>query len=112
MQLSGSDVTHAASSGFEALSHVVLAVNQAEDLQAAMREVLRATLHAMDFDSGGVYVVDHDTRIAHVRYQQGLPPELLAEVEHVSIDAPPYKGLFVDQQPLFFGGRGGQLQAA
>ena len=101
MQLSGSDVTHAASSGFEALSHVVLAVNQAEDLQAAMREVLRATLRAMDFDSGGVYVVDHGTRIAHVRYQQGLPPELLEEVEHVSIDAPPYKGLFVDQQPLF-----------
>lgn len=55
----------------------------------------------MDFDSGGVYVVDHETRIAHVRYQHGLPPELLEEVGHVGIDAPPYKRLFVDQQALF-----------
>ena len=57
MQLAGPEVTHGTSSGFGALSDVVLAVNQAEDLQAAMREVLRATLRAMDFASGAVYVV-------------------------------------------------------
>jgi len=57
MQPAGPEVTHGTSSGFGALSDVVLAVNQAEDLQAAMREVLRATLRAMDFASGAVYVV-------------------------------------------------------
>ena len=51
-RLDGSDVPCTG-----ALSDVVLAVNQAEDLQAAMREVLRVTLRAMDFASGGVYVV-------------------------------------------------------
>ena len=101
MRLADPEVTRPSSGGFDALSHVVLAVNQAEDLQAAMREVLQATLRTMDFDGGGIYVIDHETRTAHVRYHEGLPPDLLEEVEHVSVDAPPYKGLFVDQQPLF-----------
>jgi len=101
MQRASPEVTHAAASGFNALSQVILAVNQAEDLQAAMREVLHATLRAMDFDGGGIYVVDHEARTAHVRYHEGLPPELVEDVEHVSIDAPPYKRLFVDQQALF-----------
>jgi PAS domain S-box-containing protein len=101
MQSRGPEGTHAPIRRFDALSQVVLAVNQADDLQAAMREVLHATLRAMDFDCGGIYVVDTETRTARVLYHEGLPPDLLAEVEHVEIDAPAYKGLFVDQQPLF-----------
>ncbi len=101
MQSVGPESKVGASRGFDALSQVILAINQAEDLQAAMHEVLHATLLAMDFDGGGIYVLDAASRTAHVRYHEGLPPDLVAEVEHVAIDGPPYEALFVGQQPLF-----------
>ena len=85
----------------DALSRVILAVNRAADLQAAMREVLDETIRAMEFDGGGIYVVDKDTRSATVRYHHMLPTKFVDEVGTVDIDAAPYRQLFLDSEPLF-----------
>ena len=90
-----------AKKGLDALSHIVLAVNRADDLQAAMHEVLDATISVMDFDGGGIYVVDADARMATIRYQQRLPTDFVDDAGTVDIDAAPYRSLFLDQEPLY-----------
>lgn len=92
---------HTAPAGLDALSRVILAVNRAPDLQAALREVLDETIRAMDFSGGGIYVVDHDSRSASVRYHHLLPAEFIDEIGTVDIDASPYRQLFMDSEPLF-----------
>ena len=87
--------------GLDALSRVILAVNRAADLQAAMREVLDETITAMGFDGGGIYVVDRETHSATVRYHHMLPARFVDEVGTVDIEAAPYRQLFLDSEPLF-----------
>jgi len=90
-----------AATGLDALSRIVLAVNRTDDLQAAMREVLDATIAVMGFDGGGVYVVEPGARMATVRYHQCLPADFIDEVGTVDIDVAPYRTLFLDREPLF-----------
>ncbi|MEI6451553.1 MAG: HD domain-containing phosphohydrolase [Actinomycetes bacterium] len=90
-----------AATGLDALSRIVLAVNRTDDLQAAMREVLDATIVVMGFDGGGIYVVEPGARMATVRYHQYLPADFIDQVGTVDIDVAPYRTLFLDQEPLF-----------
>ena len=85
----------------DGLSEVILAVNRAEDLQAGMREVLDATIRVMQFEGGGIYVVDDGGRSATVRYHHMLPQEFVDAVGTVDVETTPYRTLFLDHEPLF-----------
>ena len=85
----------------DALSSVVLAANRADDLQSAMHQILAATIKAIGFDGGGIYLVDPYLRVATVRYHQSLPSGFIDEVGTVDIDSASYRGLFLDEEPLF-----------
>ena len=85
----------------DALSEVILAVNRASDLQAGMREVLDTTIRVMEFEGGGIYVVDDGGRTATVRYHHMLPQEFVDAVGTVDVETTPYRTLFLDQEPLF-----------
>jgi PAS domain S-box-containing protein len=91
-----------ASSHLHALARIVLAVNRTHDLQKAMQQVVAATIAELDFDAGGVYVVDEDGAKATVRHQLFLPPSFLDEVGVVDITASPYDAVFLHGRPLFF----------
>gem|GEM_PF-1512103 len=91
-----------------ALGRLVRVINRDSDLDAAMRAALAAVLEILDFDGGGIYVVDAATRTARVRCSSGLPEDFVDEVGVVEIDAAPYapvldrgEALYLDDYAAF-----------
>ncbi|MCX6699163.1 MAG: PAS domain S-box protein [Methanomicrobiales archaeon] len=83
------------------LNNIISAANKAEDLPGLLNSILEESLRLLDFDAGGIYLVDYATRIANVVHSKNLPPELLAEIKTVPIDQKPYDTLFIQNEPIF-----------
>jgi PAS domain S-box-containing protein/putative nucleotidyltransferase with HDIG domain len=84
-----------------ALGRLVRVLNHDVDLQEAMRTALAAVLQVLDFDGGGIYLCDHDSRMATVRCAAGIPEDFLSEIVTVSMDEAPYRDLLVHGEPVF-----------
>jgi PAS domain S-box-containing protein len=84
-----------------ALGRLVHVVNRDADLRSTMRVALDAVLEVLDFDGGGIYVVDPDAGTASVRCATGLPEDFLAEVAVISVDDPVYAPVLVEGRPVF-----------
>ncbi|MFH0967513.1 MAG: PAS domain S-box protein, partial [Methanobacteriota archaeon] len=82
------------------LNDIITSANRAADLPQLLENILDKLLHLMDFDAGGIYLVDHSTRTADVVQSKNLPPDLLAEIKTISIDKKPYDTLFVHNKPI------------
>ncbi|ACL15863.1 GAF domain-containing protein [Methanosphaerula palustris] len=50
----------------------------------------------LDFDAGGIYLVDLAARIARVVHSRNLSPEFLAKGREVHLDGIPYCKLFIE----------------
>ena len=84
-----------------ALGRLVHVVNRDASLEAAMAAGLEAVLEILDFDGGGIYVVDPSARTATVQCARGLPESFISAVRVVDIDAPAYAGVFASGEALF-----------
>ncbi|MEI6293736.1 MAG: PAS domain S-box protein [Methanomicrobiales archaeon] len=83
------------------LNGIISTVNKADDLAQLLDSILAESLRLMDFDAGGIYLVDHTKKIAGIVHSLHLPPEFLAEIETVPIDKSPYDTLFIRNEPIF-----------
>ncbi|MDD1730021.1 MAG: PAS domain S-box protein [Methanospirillum sp.] len=83
------------------LNEIISEVNNAKGLSDLLEKVLEKSIRLLNFDAGGIYFVDPDSRTAHIVHSQNLPPGFIAEVDHVSIDQEPYNTMFIRNQPLF-----------
>lgn len=84
-----------------ALGRLVRVINRDTDLDAAMRAALTTVLEILDFDGGGIYVVDAATRTARVRCSSGLPEDFLGELGVLKIDAPSYAPVLDGGEALY-----------
>jgi PAS domain S-box-containing protein len=82
------------------LNDVISAANKADNLPELLDSILEESLSLLDFDAGGIYLVDSSTRTANVVHSKNLPPELLAEIQTVPIDKKPYDTLFIQNEPI------------
>ncbi|NLV27193.1 MAG: PAS domain S-box protein [Methanomicrobiales archaeon] len=83
------------------LNEIISEVNNAENLSDLLVKILDKSIHLLNFDAGGIYFVDPDSRTAHIVHSQNLPSGFISEVDNVSIDKEPYNTMFVRNQPLF-----------
>jgi PAS domain S-box-containing protein len=83
------------------LNGIISTSNKADDLSHLLTNILSESLRMLDFDAGGIYLVDYATRIANVVHSKNLPPEFLAEIQTVPIDKKPYDTLFIQNEPIF-----------
>ncbi|PWR73114.1 PAS domain S-box protein [Methanospirillum stamsii] len=83
------------------LNEIISEVNNAQTISDLLEKVLDKSIRLLNFDAGGIYFVDTDSRTAHIVHSQNLPSGFIAEVDDVSIDKEPYKTMFVRNQPLF-----------
>lgn len=83
-----------------ALNEIIFKANQADDLGELLGSVLDESLRLLDFDAGGVYLVNRATRTAEVVHSRNLDAEFLAAKKTVSIDAKPYDTLFIKNEPI------------
>nr|WP_319374982.1 GAF domain-containing protein [uncultured Methanoregula sp.] len=81
------------------LNRIITTSNRVVDRQALLQKILDDTLDLMDFDAGGIYLIDKATQTASVACSKNLPSEFLASVETISIITPPYDSLFIKGIP-------------
>ena len=85
---------------FEILNSITIASNQADDLTNFLEKVLESTLQLMNYEGGGLYLVNEETRIAEVVSHKNLPQEFFQVVRFRKVDEPPYDKLFIKGIPI------------
>ena len=89
------------SATFAILNEMILTANKADDLAQLLQTILSESLRLLDFDAGGIYLVDYATRMAHVVHTEMLSPAFVAEISSLPIDKAPYDTLFLKNEPIF-----------
>ncbi|MHA2497339.1 MAG: response regulator, partial [Candidatus Hodarchaeales archaeon] len=84
----------------EVMNQIISASNMAIRLNELLSRTLAATLNLLDFDGGGIYLVDFERRMAEVKRHQGLPKEFIEDVQTINIDEEPYRTIFVKGKPI------------
>ena len=82
------------------LNQIITSVNQVQDLDDPLEKILKIILKLLDFDSGGVYIVNNDTNTANLVTHKGFPPEIIQDLNQVKIDQDHYKRVFIDKEIL------------
>ena len=85
----------------EVLNQIILSGNKTEDLAMLLKNVLDSILKLMDFDGGGIYLVDETNRTAQIVYQKDLPPDFFEHAKNVKIDEGNYRKIFIEGVPLY-----------
>jgi len=88
------------SANLSILNDIITTANKADDLPRLLDSILAVSLRLLDFDAGGIYLVDRSTRTADVVHSRNLPPEFLVEIQTVPIDKKPYDTLFIKNEPI------------
>jgi PAS domain S-box-containing protein len=82
------------------LNEVITSANIARNLNEATEKVVDEILRLLDYDAGGIYLVDPGNKTATIVYSKNLPPAFLEEVKTVSIVESPYNILFTEGLPI------------
>jgi PAS domain S-box-containing protein len=82
------------------INEIITTTSRAESLGDLVREALDRTIDLLDFDAGGVYLVDPDAGTATVVHSRNLQPEFLAEIRTIVLTEPPYDTIFVRNEPI------------
>lgn len=82
------------------LNRIISTANRALTLQELLASVLDDTLSLLEFDAGGIYLIDPDRMTATVACSRNLPPQFLEETGRVSVNSPRYEGLFLRGEPI------------
>jgi PAS domain S-box-containing protein len=83
------------------LNDIITAANNSDDLPELLKSIMEVSLHLLDFDAGGIYLVNRSARTADVIHSKNLPVEFLAEIRTVPIDTSPYDRVFIRHEPIF-----------
>ncbi|MEA1927192.1 MAG: PAS domain S-box protein, partial [Candidatus Auribacterota bacterium] len=82
------------------LNRVIVAACTAEDITTLLKNILDSTLELLDFDGGGIYLVDETEGEAELCCSKGLNQEFLEEVQRVKTDEEPYATVFIRKQSI------------
>ena len=91
----------ARSKSLNVLNKVILAANRSNNLQSLLEDVLDLTLELMNFEGGGIYLIDEDTKVAKLNYFKGLPEDFIKTVDNIQIDKYPYSNVFINGKSMF-----------
>ncbi len=82
------------------LNELITTANKAEDLTTLLNVFVDTTLRLLEYDGGGIYLVDAGNKTASVVCAKNLPEDFLARVRTVDTSKKPYDTLFVRGEPL------------
>ncbi|HWQ68099.1 MAG TPA: PAS domain S-box protein [Methanospirillum sp.] len=82
------------------LNEIISTGNQSESIPQILASILETSLRLLDFDAGGIYLVNFSTRTAEVVHSKNLPDEFLDETRSIPIEKKPYDNLFLQNQPI------------
>jgi PAS domain S-box-containing protein len=82
------------------LNEIILQSSRSESLEVFLKESLDSIIRLLDFDAGGIYLVNPKAGTATVACEKNLPREFLSGIKTVKLDEPPFDTLFVRNKPL------------
>ncbi|MDI6723093.1 MAG: PAS domain S-box protein [Methanobacterium sp.] len=82
-------------------SKVITAANSSEDLQDLSKRVLHLFFDLMDFQGGGIYLIDKKEQIAKIVYSEGLSEDFVRTVGNIDITLPRYSKVLINGNSLF-----------
>jgi len=86
----------------EILNRIIIEANKVGDLSSLLETILNLILELMNFDGGGIYLMDETKRIAELVCHKGLASDFVETVKQVKIDESQYhKNTFIKGQPIF-----------
>jgi PAS domain S-box-containing protein len=85
----------------ELLNEIIIRGGKAQDIETLLKEILNLSLEMMDFDGGGIYLVNDDKKQANLICHRGLPLDFIETVQTILIDENRYRNIFIDNEPLF-----------
>lgn len=83
------------------INRAVIVANGSKDIEELAREVLTLLLNLMEFDGGGLYLINEKEKIAEIVYSQGLSEDFIKCIDDIDINLLPYKELLIDGKSFF-----------
>ncbi len=90
-----------ASREYKFLYNIIKSANEATDIEQLLKIILDAIIKFMNFDGGGIYLVNEKKRIAEVICNVDLPEDFINMAVQINIDDPPYEQVFNRGIPIF-----------
>jgi PAS domain S-box-containing protein len=78
-----------------AVNEMISAAGRAKDLPSLFENIIDMTLSLLDFDAGGIYIIDEKSGAASVVCSRNVPEFLLEEAGKITADKEPYYSLFM-----------------
>ncbi|MFX1257724.1 MAG: PAS domain S-box protein [Promethearchaeota archaeon] len=85
----------------EILNAIIIAGNTAKDLLLLLEKILNSTLEFMNFELGGIYLIDENSRIAELICYKGLPPIFVESIKCLKIDESPFDTVLINGKLIF-----------
>ncbi|MEI6841983.1 MAG: PAS domain S-box protein, partial [Methanomicrobiales archaeon] len=82
------------------LNDIISTVNMADNLPGLLNRILDESLRLLDFDAGGIYLVNHASRTAEIVHSKNIPLEFLDGIRTIPIDPEPYRTIFIQNEPI------------
>ncbi|MFZ4590101.1 MAG: PAS domain S-box protein [Ignavibacteria bacterium] len=83
------------------LNQIIASANKSNDLSEIFKNVIDDTLKLLNFDGGGIYIVDKNAQTAKLVYQTGLSKEFEKSINTIDINTEPYNKVIVEGSPIF-----------
>lgn len=85
----------------EILNNIILAGNQAEDLQSLLKNILEYSLGFINFDGGGIYLRDINGDIAKLQCSKNLSADFVKAVREVDVRKKPFSTVFLKKEAIY-----------
>lgn len=79
----------------------ITVANGSKNIEELAREVLTLLLKTMDFDGGGLYLINEKGNLAKIVYSQGLSEDFVKCIDDIDINLLPYKELLINGKSFF-----------
>ena len=77
------------------VNKVILTANRSDDLQSLLKGILNLILKFMDFEGGGIYLIDENEGLAKLEHFTGISQDFIQVVGSGKISKYPYNEVCV-----------------
>ena len=85
----------------QTINGIINAVNKAEDLQELLKTIFDISLDLFGYEKGGIYLLDKGGGTATLAHHNLDEHEILANVQSVPVDDPPFCTVLKEKKPIF-----------
>ncbi|MFX1275932.1 MAG: PAS domain S-box protein [Promethearchaeota archaeon] len=85
----------------EFLNQIIIAGNKSKSLSLLLENVLSSTMDFMNFEAGGIYLINEPKKIAELVFHKGLSSDFIEKAKQIKIDVSPFNTVFIDGKSTF-----------